>query len=557
LREQIGDIYVDGLYAHHFMYRLNLLNSDLEQVQTGEWHSSIDLPDIRKVLLNTQSTPALTINDANSYTQFEVYVVSRTGVEQASPSSLYFRTLGTFRPKAIFYDEAIVGFGQYHYGLFNDRLPQAFYDQIPTGNNKYLRPLWKRGADLEAINSDDFKLHLRWGYHGQYGNITSNGITVTNDIIFGSELNWVLDDGTGFNYGSQISAFWLRLDGNPFPIQPQFFCPEVFIDAQYQQWLRVPNFNDAARHTILQGLSSGNHIVELKVEDNQGILSNTVSRTVWLMPHKTPAQRSGILIVDNTPNHTSYAPEGIVDGFYQAVLPTQWGDLTEYAMDATSYPAEITDLPASVIQDYRAVVIHQDNPNQMGNLDMMIDALDIYLADQGSVLISATQHLGSELQYLTEPGTAVANFLHYRLGINDVNAVHFLGASLNYNPFFISALGVNGMNDIPLNLSDAFSSLVNQRQGLSAITFFDPSVNLDWLYGLGCKPVDHPTYPPTQEQYDLYSSKYVGYKHSYNGGKVAVFGFPLSYMEQAAVATALEDIISEMLGAKTAQGRNE
>jgi hypothetical protein len=68
--------------------------------------------------------------------------------------------------------------------------------------------------------------------------------------------------------------------------------------------------------------------------------------------------------------------------------------------------------------------------------------------------------------------------------------------------------------------------------------------------------VDSTIYPPTQEQYDLYSSKYVGYTHSFEGGNIAVFGFPLSYMEQDAVANAMGDIISEMLGEKISQRRN-
>jgi hypothetical protein len=69
--------------------------------------------------------------------------------------------------------------------------------------------------------------------------------------------------------------------------------------------------------------------------------------------------------------------------------------------------------------------------------------------------------------------------------------------------------------------------------------------------------VDAPTFPPTQEQYDLYSSKYVAYKHSNAGSNVVVFGFPLSYMEQAPVAAALQTVFNDILGNTVAQGRSK
>jgi hypothetical protein len=114
-----------------------------------------------------------------------------------------------------------------------------------------------------------------------------------------------------------------------------------------------------------------------------------------------------------------------------------------------------------------------------------------------------------------------------------------------------------GLDDIPLNLSYPFNPMVNVRQGFSSLTLFDPSLNLDWLYAFGCKPVDHPTFPPTQEQYDLYSSKYVTYKYENNGSSVVVFGFPLSYMEQTPVANSLNTLFDDILGNSVAQRRNK
>jgi hypothetical protein len=125
--------------------------------------------------------------------------------------------------------------------------------------------------------------------------------------------------------------------------------------------------------------------------------------------------------------------------------------------------------------------------------------------------------------------------------------------SFSQNPFFVEALGLHGLEDIPLNLSDPFNTIVGSRQGLSSVTYFDASLNLDWLYAFGCKSPESPNYPPQQSDYDLYSSKYVGFRHSNNGGTVVVFGFPLSYMDQAATAQGLQAILNDLLA--NGQGR--
>jgi hypothetical protein len=67
------------------------------------------------------------------------------------------------------------------------------------------------------------------------------------------------------------------------------------------------------------------------------------------------------------------------------------------------------------------------------------------------------------------------------------------------------------------------------------------------LYQFGCKPLTEP-YPPTQEQFDLYASKYVGYKFSQNGANFICLGFPLSYMEQSDAVTAMQELLADILG---------
>ncbi len=549
MHESIGDIYVDGMYAHHFMYRLNIINEAMELIQPGIWYNSINNPDIRKAILNLNTTPALIHNDPGTYTQFECYVVSRTGLIQAEPVSVYFRVVGGNQPVALIYPQTIAGLGQYHYALYDESYLYT-YSLIPTNGVRQNRELWVTDNNLEAINSPDFRLHLRWGYRGQYGIISSSGATICTDNPFHGEVSYVLNP-EGYHYGSRITAFWLRLDGVPFPVQSQFFASQVVSSANGDAWLRVVNFNDNCRHCILPGLSNGQHVVELKVEDLQGVLSETVQKNFTLVPYKSPQQRNGILIIDDDPDHPSYSPEDEVDAFYTAVTPTAWGPVAQIDLPHTGYPAMISPVQ---MQNYKAVLMHSDNPIHAGHLYYQVDALDVYLGNQGNLLLSGTHSIASQLQDL---GQINHDFLTTRLGISNPEETSYLSPSLNQRTFFINAIGQQGLNDIPLNLNTSFNPLVQARQGLSAVTLFNPSLNLEWLYAFGCKPVDHPIYPPTQEQYDLYTSKYVAYKYQNSGSNVVIFGFPLSYMEQAPVATALNQIFNDILGNKVAQRRNK
>lgn len=551
LRESIGDIYVDGMYAHHFMYRLNIIDSSLQILQAGDWYSTMDNPDIRKAILNQNSTPALTFNAPNTYTQFECYVVSRSGVVQAVPTSVHFNVVSGYQPVAMIYSNTFLGLGQYHYAIANES-PAYDLNPIPPNGDKHNREFWSGNNGLEGINSPDFKLHLRWGYKGQYGTITSNGTLIYTDNPFDRELNTVLSP-TGVNYFSRITAFWLRLDGAAFPNQPQFFNAQVVNDLDGLSWLRVPNFNDNSRHCILQGLGSGQHSVELKVEDLQGTLSPlAATQTFNLVPYKSPSERDGILLIDNSPAHTSNSPEALVDGFYDAVVPTTWGAITSIDLGTQS-----SDRVSPVaLQNYKAILWHSDNPSSIPNLMVNLDALDIYLGNQGNMVLSGTSRVGYIFSDL-ENSAIGHGFLQNRLGIGSVDEYGVLSNSLATSPFFVGAIGQPGYNDIPLNLSEPFNSIVNLRQGLSTITWFNASAGTAPIYALGCKPVTATAYPPTQEQYDLYSSKYVAYKHSHAGSNVVVFGFPLSYMEPAPTASALSTVFNEILGNSSAQRRNK
>jgi hypothetical protein len=227
LSEVIGDIYVEGLYASHFMFRLNTLDSSLNVVSQGEWFSSMDYADLRKISLNSYTSPAILPNAQGQFTQFESYVVSRQGIVEAEHRTVYFRSQTGYRPKAIIYQNTVVGLGQYHYSTVRPYEE----DMIPQIGTRYNLNPWGYGtdSDWEVINSNDFQLHLRWGYNGQYGTTASQGpfMQVTNNP-FDREINTCLDVG-GYDYGSKVVAFDLRLNGASVPrSQPVFHARGLY-----------------------------------------------------------------------------------------------------------------------------------------------------------------------------------------------------------------------------------------------------------------------------------------------------------------------------------------
>jgi len=545
LQETIGDIYVEGLYAHHFMYRLNILNAQLQVISSGNWFSSIDTPDIRKIVLNGSTTPALGANQPDQYTQFETYVVARNGIEEATHQTTYFRCVTGYKPVALIYSQTVAGMGLHHYTITQDD-PMTSRELIPSLTGHKNRRLFTVGNSLEAIYSDDFKLHIRWGYKGQYGVIGNETPIVTNSP-WDNELNTVLSPAN-VNYRSAIAAFDLSFDSNPFPVMPYFVNPTVVMHQNGSTWLRVNNLNDSARKHIFSNLSSGTHVFQVCAVDLQGAISDPASVSINLIPYKPFNQRSGILVVDDSPPNTSQSPETIVDDFYNSVVPTTFGTVAAFDIDAgggnTNY------ISPTLMQNYKAVVWHSDNPGATGKLNQNVDALELYLSGGGRLLLSGTAKLFSVFSEIA----SYQDFLYNRLGINSMADMGILSSTLSTNPFFISAIGQNGLPDIPLNLSSAFNTIVASRQGLSSISYFNPEANLNFLYKFGCKPVSATAYPPTQDQYDLYSSKFVAYKHYTAEARVVVFGFPLSYMQQAEVSSGLQSIFADMLSGSFAKG---
>jgi len=547
LQEVVGDIFVEGMYAHHFMYRLNMLNASMQVISPGTWHSSMQMADIRRVILNGSTTPALTPTPENQYTQFECYVVSRQGIEEANPQNIIFCATGGFKPQALIFPQTVAGLGSKHYSITRDD-PMTEHELIPSGQAHRNRRLWQGADCMEAIWTSDFKLYLRWGYYGQYGvPYNAESVILTNNP-WDSEINLCYDATTHENYHSRIDSYDLRWDYAPFPSQSYFVNPHQVVHQDGSTWLRIKNLNDTARHFTFSGLTPGMHQLEVCAVDLQNVASDPAIQSINLVPYKPGSMRSGILIVDDDANHAQ-SPEIVVDNFYSNVTPGNYGPV-----DAVNLhnPDQSTNPVSPVMcQNYKCVLWHADNPSANTLLYDNIDALELYLGNEGNMLLSGTNRLTTSFNTMN----AEANGFLERLGIHSPGEYGVVSNSPTTNNFFVSAEGIGSVPDIGLEFNDPFSAIVEFRQGLSSVTYFNPGMNVEYLFQFGCKHTDAAVMPPTQEQYDFFSSRYVGYKAVNRNSQVIVMGFPLSYMIMQNVHDSLEGIFSNMLGTQGKQRR--
>lgn len=533
LSEIVQNIYVDGLYASHFMYRLNILNQRLEVISEGEWHSSLELRDPRVVKLGLNTEPALSPNAMGQYTQFESYLVSRQGLEEANANSIYFRVRDGFQPQALIYSQTMVALGQNHYSIDNTLHKPEFYNLISQNGTRLNRLLWENETGWEAIHSPDLKLHLQWGFSGQFGGTFPSGeLDVTNNP-FDHELNLCVDANTGILYYSQVDYFYLRFNAAPFPTQPHFVNP-IQVTHAGKTWLRVKNLDHNAQSHIFSGLSPGDYHFEVCVVDAQGTVSEAATTTISLKPKVPFANRSGILIVDDSRGNLSFSPEEYVNNFYNTVIPTQWGAVQRYEIDPYGASRNISSV---LLQQFKAVVWHSDNQMYAPNLYYSMDALEIYLDMEGALLISSTYKLATYLQTICDyyPSYAASRF--------GLDGSQDFGVLPTTKAYFIRSEAPQNQGNMNLMIDNAFNSSVRMREGLSGISWFNHKSSWPYYHRFGCKPVDHPVYPPTQEEYDLYSNKYVGYQHE----RIFVFGVPLSYLEPDDVAPAVAIILNRLL----------
>ncbi|HPT71678.1 MAG TPA: hypothetical protein PLE74_05305 [Candidatus Cloacimonadota bacterium] len=544
---------VDGMYAHHFMYRLNRVNNNGDVLEYGQWYNSIDCEDIREIYLNATTQPMIAPNADNEMTQFEVYVVTRQGVEEATHHTIKFHAQSGHRPQTLIYNICNCALGTYHYSIVDNYLPPMFYTFIPSQiTGRYNRPFFLDNLSniYVAVNSPDLKINLCWGYHGQYGCVSSSGVVNTTNYPFDNEQSVCLDS-LDTPYFAQILYYDLRLDNAPFPSSPELGNSQIITDLNGYSWRRV-HAKEGLQKARISGLNSAQHRFEVRAVDSQGEHDLTPAVFLFTLVNYTPvSQRNGILIVDDDPHIPSFCPDATVDQIYSNVVPTQYGNVDVIDLNSPTMDSFHSKISPSNLLNRKVVIWHSDGGYISSSLPGNLDALYIFLRNGGKLVISGGQNLYEDFLIINQ---SYPQFTQEIFGIGNLTSyMHKVQTANSFiqKPWFISAFHeYNGYPDINLNTATPFYALITSRHGLGPVSYFDDLPSGIPLYKYGCKPPGTDNYSPDQTSYDMLSTKHVGYRFDVNDSKIVVFTFPLAYMDQGQTQQMLNTLIPSLIGNK-------
>ncbi|MDO9576876.1 MAG: hypothetical protein Q7J16_03245 [Candidatus Cloacimonadales bacterium] len=574
LNEEIFDIFVEGFYAHHFMYRVNIVaEADSSMIQEGEWMNTINCPNIRIVELSPQNNNALIPNETGEITQFEAYVVTLSGYANSdNPSKLHFKVQDGFYPNTLIYNSieqsgvdnanAVFALGENHFTTYFD---EAFGYELPNEmvNNELhvATAYWiDQYGNNTFIGSDDFRIYLQYGWNGKY-----NG-----NYPFGSQLNQVLDEQTGVHYFSTIEYMDLRLDDQP--LEYAGLPPEQYniTDDDGTVWLRVPITHEASSKLSLENLDFGEHTFTARAVDLQMAVDETPSNFTFSIFEPVPAEeKDGILILDCSPQSNLFSPEQYVDDFYFEIFSdysgnvdcldyyelrnSVWNSMLHFSKDVFSP----TDL-----QQYKLILFHADSANDQNKLALEYDILNIYLEQGGNLIVSSGRNLmNAYFDCCTYGFPLLEKYFGISLDGDAIGTVMFeeFNASWLSLQFFDRAITSNLYSDDIQLMLPSFNYLVTNSDGLGPIALFlDFDADTEPIFGNGVKTpqagtnfevwddIDDDDEFPSLNQYNIYNNVPVGLRKITTDNSCYIFGFPLSYMELEDVQDIMLQILLEI-----------
>ena len=528
-------------------------------------------PEINHYLLTRYTDPSLSYDVIEGPDKTLTKIIGRVydlaGVVSGDVDSTYitFAVKDGFRPQTLIYPQKAYALGDNHYVDYADESSPEIYPFTIVGGQQRFATSFFRSFEGErtAINSTNLKVWIRWGWHGEYGKVQTSGAVQHTDDPYDKKIDDVLDRQNR-NYFSEITHFDLRYDGEEYEYAPYANDPSRHItDPDGKKWLRIPLYSPIGQTVVLTfpKVTDGTHTFEVRCVDLQGEADPEPKTFTFTLESLIPAaQRNGVLIIDDD-THANDSPDDIVDQKYLDMLADYSGTIVAKKRPLTTNVSQLDHrrryLAPSEMQKYKLVIYHNDRPSEKGNLKMENDGLCLYMNKGGNVLISSTAKLSEDLEDYVNANQKA--FLSY-FGLPYVGSpASFMGTSIQGKPYLQVARGQGGYPDINLQCTalnqDSFHTLVNRYEGLSPVAYFkekdEHGTNLllpgtSVIYRMGMKPVNYPTSPPSQADYDLYNNKAIGIHHVNSFGRTWMFGFPLSYMLVEDAKAMMNKVLSEI-----------
>lgn len=495
------------------------------------------------------------------------------GAAPDSSAVITFKVKPGFRPRTLLYSRKILALGDNHYEDWGDDYNQeAVPFSLSGGRQRYATSLFRDPDGVfSTVYSENLKVYVRWGWWGEYEKQDGSGYPL--DDPYEKKVDVVLSEhspSVPVNYYSEITHFHIRYDDAPFEFPP--FPPSEYNTAPDENgkvWLRVPVSSPLLQSIVLTSdqLEPGRrHKFEVRCEDMQEKYSLEPAVLEFVVhPATQPANREGILIIDDDQNNAGVSPDDVVDAKYMNMvsglgLNNDQIKVVKYGAsgaNGTMADNRLRHISYGLLQGYKMVIYHSDNPTSDGNLLREIDAFSLYMQKGGNLVVSHTMKFSSIATAMSKSGQRTTLINH--LGLPDRPQLEILGNSLLSNPFMVKAAGKMAFPDVNLQLVDppSFSPIVEGRMGLSAVSYFPvnsnnvPLHNGEDLYTMQLKTVGQDAYSPTQTQYDALNGKTIGIRKvnpaSSLNSRAYLFTFPLSYMKDADTKAMITKIWNELL----------
>jgi len=563
-------------------------------IDSTAWYSTYGQDRIDRFLLTGDTEPALTYDYdevtgefLNTLTIVEARARDMAGILSAHPDrvdenvhstlSIRMKVKPGFSPKTHMYSEKIYAMSDHHYDYwrYDSTLEELPFMDRPEAR-AFATPFFKDANGRNTVvHSPNLRVNMRWGWYGEYAHEDSHGnFTPKLDEPFEKKIDDVLDEdsfdlhGNDVNYYSEIIAFDLRYDDDAFDFAPyrDRIITEYDDEGEPVRWLRIPVGSVLGQALILTAdqVSVGSHKFEVRCVDMQNIPSK--NPFVWefdVVEYIPPAQRKGILIIDDDAHNPTSSPEDIVDKFYEGIIEDL--DIDGEDINIIKMSELETDLAGdksrklaySDLQKHKLVIYHADNPLSGGDLQNIDDALTLYMQRGGNLLISHTSQLNGMIG-------DIANFADRRYLLEMFGITRqSIGFTEGMGSFFCwGAKGEkNGFEDMNLQYGTgddaSFSPMVNARQGYNQVAYFrmedadgNKITDAEPIYSYICKPTDHAMFPPSEAEFDRLNGQAVGIRKINNAvhqnSRAYIFGVPLSYLKMEEVKAMIEKVWSEL-----------
>ncbi|MBL7108303.1 MAG: hypothetical protein ISS38_03300 [Candidatus Cloacimonetes bacterium] len=601
-----------GSEAAYFKYRLmyyERIGADTLSVEgcgdlidsTG-WFSTENLEDTDEVLLMENYPdddeyknikPILRVNEIDEVTQIQLKTIDKAGLEDPTPDKMTFFVRGHFTPETCPFMSSwtLADYPPEYYNLKNQALnimPHIYVlgkntyltylaeeeeipSQISNGEFHYANQFYMdKNEEYSAIWSDNIEIYLRWEYLGEFEHSnTKEREYVAHTYHYDSNLDEYQQ------YFCDIEFMDIQLDGTTDGLPP---LSQEIVSDESGDWMRIPIYED--QNCKLFDIESGEHTFKVRAVDYQGAVDPTPESLVFTLHEKVEtAEKSEILVIDDTKDEDKFSVEDSVDTFYEDLLEEYTEVETFDLEDLTEIKTKNSELrndefapsfAPSDIQNYKFILWHANNPKSYSQYNMMsqvrvvphYDVLRFHLESGGNLLFTGCAKI-------CDPITAPTDFLQEYAGLADTlssltttleNDFGLWGNPNTQNSVFAGANGSGDFSEIDsLNLNTELYLMNHPFFGDAYFPEYWFPLMPDFWFELGA--IGNVTFlnlangesiftciPSSQSAHEQFEGVCVGskYQKSADTGIVYILGFPLYYIEPNDAKDFIDKVITQI-----------